>query len=95
MAARWKLDNGWIVGGDLVVGSASDRPFASIDEISFQADALLRVPWRESFAWIFLLNYSNIREFAPHFPLPGVTLDTADHAFRSSGCRQPLGGLNA
>ena len=73
-AARWKLDNGWIVGGDLVVGSASDRPFASIDEISFQADALLRVPWRESLAWIFLLNYSNIREFAPHFPLPGVTL---------------------
>jgi hypothetical protein len=73
-AARWKLDNGWIVGGDLVVGSASDRPFASIDEMSFQADALLRVPWRESFAWIFLLNYSNIREFAPHFPLPGVTL---------------------
>lgn len=73
-AARWKLDNGWIVGGDLVAGSASDRPFAGIDEMSFQADALLRVPWRESLAWIFLLNYSNNREFAPHIPLPAVTL---------------------
>lgn len=73
-AARWKLDNGWIVGGDIVVGSASDRPFAGIEEMSFQADALLRVPWQEGLAWIFLLNYSNIREFAPHFPLPGLTL---------------------
>jgi hypothetical protein len=73
-AARWKLDNGWIVGADVVVGSASDRPFASIDETSFEADALLSVPWRQSFTWIFLLNYSNNREFAPHVPLPGVTL---------------------
>lgn len=73
-AARWKLNNGWIIGGDLIIGSASDRPFNGLKEMSIQADALLRIPWRDHLAWIFLLNYSNIREFAPHFPVPGVTL---------------------
>lgn len=73
-AARRKLENGWIVGGDLTLASPSDRPFGSIHEMSVTADALLRVPWRDSLAWIFLLNYSNLREILPDVPLPGVAL---------------------
>lgn len=73
-AARWKLENGWIIGGDVRLGSASDRPFGSIRETSVNATAQLRVPWRDSFAWIFLLNYSNLREVLPNVPLPAVAL---------------------
>ncbi|MBI5542410.1 MAG: hypothetical protein HY901_00865, partial [Deltaproteobacteria bacterium] len=73
-AARLKLENDWIAGGDLRLGSASDRPFGSIHETSINANAHLRVPWRESFAWVFLLNYSNLREVLPNVPLPGVAL---------------------
>jgi hypothetical protein len=73
-AARWKLENGWILGGAVTVRSASDAPFATIHETAIQADALLRVPWRDSLAWIFLLNYSTLREILPDIPLPGVAL---------------------
>jgi hypothetical protein len=73
-AARWKLENGWILGGALTVRSASDQPFATIHETAIQADALLRVPWRDSLAWIFLLNYSTLREILPGVPLPGAAL---------------------
>ncbi len=73
-AARWKLDNGWIVGGDLQVGSSSDEPFASAEEMTLTADALLRIPWSKEWAGIFLLNYSKAREFAPDFPLPGFIM---------------------
>ena len=71
-AARWKLSNEWIVGGDAVIGSPSDRPFGSIDVMSFQGDAFVRIPWKTSFAWVFVLSYSNFREFAPDYPLPGL-----------------------
>jgi hypothetical protein len=74
LAGRFKLDNGWIVGGDLQVGSPADEPFASFDEMTLTADALLRVPWSAEWAGVFLLNYSKAREFAPDFPLPGFVL---------------------
>jgi hypothetical protein len=71
-AARWKLSNEWIIGGDAMIGSPSDRPFGSIDVMSFQGDAFVRIPWKASFAWIFVVSYSNSREFAPDYPLPGL-----------------------
>jgi hypothetical protein len=71
-AARWKLSNDWIVGANAVVGSPSDRPFGSLDVMSFQGDAYVRIPWQTAFAWVFALSYSNSREFAPDLPLPGV-----------------------
>ena len=73
-AARGKLENNWIVGGDLIVGSPSDEPFASFEEMTLTADAFLRIPWSKEVAGIFLLNYSKGREFAPDFPLPGFIL---------------------
>jgi hypothetical protein len=72
--ARAKLKNDWIIGGDIVIGSPSDRPFGGISEMSLNADVFLRVPWKPNLAWTFLLNYSNIREIIPGYPLPGVML---------------------
>jgi hypothetical protein len=69
---RRRLENGWIAGGNLTVGSPSDKPFASIDEVAVTGTGFVRVPAGERDAWVFLLNYANNREFCPHVPLPGV-----------------------
>ena len=39
---RHEFDNGWITGGTLSVGSASDKPFHSIDEMTAGINAFLR-----------------------------------------------------
>lgn len=67
-----RLTNGWIGGGNLVIGSPSDRPFASGDEILVNASGFLIVPDSEQSEWVFFLNYSNNRDFLQHVPLPGV-----------------------
>lgn len=69
---RHKLQNDWIAGAFLTVGSASDRPFASYDELTIHANLFLRIPHEGPNAWLFLLNYANNREFWPHIPIPGV-----------------------
>jgi len=69
---RHKLDNGWIAGGHLSLGSPSDKPFASLDEVAVSASGFLRIPDGERNAWVFFLNYASNREFCPHIPLPGV-----------------------
>jgi hypothetical protein len=69
---RHRFHNGWTGGAHLGVGSPSDRPFHSLDEIEVGATALLSVPWRGQDAWLFFLNYSNTREFIPNIPLPGL-----------------------
>ena len=68
---RHRFDSGWIGALDVTVGSPSDRPFASIDEMDISATAVLRVPARERDAWIFFLNYTSNREFLPNVPIPG------------------------
>jgi len=60
----------WL-GVSVSVGSKSDEPFHSRDEVDVDATALYRVPWGERSAVLFLLNYSNTREFWNHVPLPG------------------------
>lgn len=72
---RHKFDNDWILGGLVTVGSASDRPFHSEDEMIVRATGLLRVPARERDAWIFTLIYaSDLQPIAGlrHVPMPGV-----------------------
>jgi hypothetical protein len=69
-AYRHLFDNGWIAGGSVSVGSASNRPFHSIDEMTAGVNAFLRVPQGEHNAWLFSLNYSPTSELA--FPIPGV-----------------------
>ena len=71
-AYRHKFDNDWIGGGSVTVGSASDRPFDSADEVLVQAIGFLRVPHRERNAWFFTLIYSNDSEFLSGIPIPGI-----------------------
>jgi hypothetical protein len=67
---RHLFDNGWIAGGSVSVGSASDKPFHSINEMTAGVNAFLRIPSGEHNAWLFTLSYSPTSELA--FPLPGV-----------------------
>jgi hypothetical protein len=65
-----QLDDGWITGGGVSIGSASDHPFAGWRELNIGMNAMLRIPQGEHNAWIFTLAYSPLGELA--FPVPGV-----------------------
>jgi hypothetical protein len=65
-----KLENGWMAGGGVSVGSASDHPFASIREMNASMMAMLRVPQGEHNAWMFSLVYAPTGEL--NFPIPMV-----------------------
>jgi hypothetical protein len=67
-----QFTNGWTAGFNAHVGSASDEPFANINQITVGATGSLRIPVRERDAWIFTLSYSNNTDFANNIPLPGV-----------------------
>lgn len=64
------LDNGWTVGGMVGIGSASDRPFASIQEMNANVLAFLNIPARDRDAWNLSLFYSPLGQLA--FPIPGA-----------------------
>jgi hypothetical protein len=66
----YKFENGWSAGGTVTFGSASDRPFASVDELTASVMAFLRIPVGEHNAWLFSLMYSPTGEL--NFPIPGV-----------------------
>ena len=65
-----QLNDGWITGGGVSIGSASDHPFAGIREMDVGMNALLRVPRGEHDAWMFTLMYSPTGEL--NFPVPGI-----------------------
>jgi hypothetical protein len=67
---KYQFDNGWSAGGTVNVGSASDRPFGGIDEMTASVMGFLRIPVREHDAWIFSLSYSPTAEL--NFPIPGI-----------------------
>lgn len=67
---RHLFDPGWIAGGGVSLGSASDQPFAAFDDIVAGANAFLRLPQGEHNAWLFSLAYSSNSELP--FPVPGV-----------------------
>jgi hypothetical protein len=67
---RHQFDNDWISGVSLSVGSASDRPFNGIQEMTVGVNSFLRIPQGEHNAWLFSLSYSTTSELP--FPIPGV-----------------------
>jgi hypothetical protein len=67
---RHLFENGWIAGGTVSVGSASDRPFNSFDEVVAGINAFLRIPSGEHNAWLFSLAYSSNAQLP--FPIPMV-----------------------
>jgi hypothetical protein len=67
---RHLFDNGWIAGGNVSLGSASDQPFHSDNEMIGNVNAFLRIPQGDHNAWLFSLAYSTTSELP--FPVPGV-----------------------
>jgi hypothetical protein len=77
---RHTFENGWIGGVTLTVGSASDEPFASEDELIVRAVALLRVPHGERNAWLLSLLYTSGEEYLTGLsgvPIPGIAYQYA------------------
>jgi hypothetical protein len=66
------LGAGATLGGSLRIGSSSDEPFASGEEIDIGATLFTRQPVRGHDAWLLFLSYANDRPRFNHIPLPGV-----------------------
>lgn len=69
---RRKLANGWIAGAGVEIGSQSDEPFASCEEVTVNVLGSLQIPAGQRDSWLFMVQYSNNRPFARHAPIPGV-----------------------
>lgn len=66
-----KFDNGWSGGLILSAGSASDKPFHSINELNGNIITFLSIPvWNERDSWMFSLMYSPVGNL--NFPIPGI-----------------------
>jgi hypothetical protein len=66
-----QFDNGWSAGLSATFGSASDKPFHSIDEMNMGFFGFLRMPARnDRDAWIFSIMYSPVGNL--NFPIPGI-----------------------
>jgi hypothetical protein len=65
-----EFDNGWTTGFMFSIGSASDRPFAGIRDMTLQTVGFLTVPHGLRDAWSFSLFYSPTSQLP--FPIPGV-----------------------
>jgi hypothetical protein len=62
--------NGWVGGGSFMFGSASDKPFQSLNVMTAAVSGFLRVPQNEQGAWLFSLMYSPTSQLP--VPIPGV-----------------------
>lgn len=66
-----RFDNGWSLGLLTTLGSASDRPFHSLDETAATVGAFVRMPARnQRDTWTFSLLYQSAGPV--NFPLPMV-----------------------
>jgi hypothetical protein len=71
-AYRHQFDNDWIGGLGVSFGSASNKPFEDINQLTVGANAFLRIPVRERDALILTLSYSNNTDFLNNIPIPGI-----------------------
>lgn len=66
-----KFDNGWSGGISATIGSASDKPFHTIEEMNAGFFGFLQVPaGNERDSWMFSLMYSPVGNIV--FPIPGI-----------------------
>ena len=63
-----QFQNGWTGGASINIGSASDQPFHSSNELNVGLSAFVRVPSGERNAWMFGAVYSPTGELP--FPIP-------------------------
>ncbi len=66
-----QLSGDRMIGGGVSLGSASDHPFASIEEMNVSVNAVYRIPSGERNAWMFMLMYAPMGEI--QFPIPAVS----------------------
>ena len=67
---RHLFDNGWISGGSVSVGSASDQPFHSIREMTVSTTGFTRMPSGDRNAWVFGAAMSSNSQVLPYIPIP-------------------------
>jgi hypothetical protein len=67
---RHQFDNDWIAGIGGSFGSASNKPFNSVNELTGGVNAFLRVPSFDRDAWLFTISYSTNSQI--NVPIPGV-----------------------
>lgn len=65
-----RFDNGWTGGVGLSVGSASDKPFQTLNELEIGGSGFLRIPSGDRNAWLFTLAYNSNSQIP--IPIPGV-----------------------
>jgi hypothetical protein len=66
------LSSGWVVGGQVKVGSRSDRLFESGHESWVRLIGVVQTPVKRSRSWFFFLYYSNVSSTLPEIPIPGL-----------------------
>ncbi|MCP4643314.1 MAG: hypothetical protein GY851_22900 [bacterium] len=66
---RHLFDNDWLAGVTLSVGSASDTPFGSMDEVYGRAGGFVRIPHLKYTAFLVYLDINTARSFPV---VPGV-----------------------
>jgi hypothetical protein len=66
------LSSGWMVGGQVKVGSRSDRLFESGHESWVRLIGMVQTPVKRSRSWFFFLYYSNVSSTLPEIPIPGL-----------------------
>ncbi len=69
---RRKINQQWVGGVRAAIGSPSDKPFNSGDEIAYNGAAFARYDINKNHGMYFFLFYSSITDFLPGIPFPGV-----------------------
>lgn len=80
-------------GGELRIGSPSDRPFERLANVALQARGVLKVADEGDNAWLFSLDYQNNRGYLNHMPLPGVAYRFKLDTYHSGHVVQGLVGF--
>jgi uncharacterized protein DUF6268 len=66
------VQDDWLIGAKLGIGSASDAPFGSDSETEVSVLGFLRIPHQERNAWLFFLAFQTGLDSVDSIPLPGV-----------------------
>lgn len=86
--------SGEAYGAALQIGSSSDEPFSEWGVTSLQVTGFYYMEQSPKSSWLLLLNYSNLRSFLPHIPLPGVAYAYSQGKQFSLFAGIPFVGLN-
>ena len=81
-----QLGNGWSWGGYAGGGSASDKPFHSLSEMTVSALGFLRIPRGERDGWLVYVVSTTNGQFGRNLPVPGLAYE-----FRSDKLRGVVG----